>query len=175
VIGRSGAGKTTVAVAVASALGVPVVHLDRLHWGPGWTPVGSAAFEAAHARAVEREAWVIDGGYLASVGWPQRAARADLVLIVEAPLAVCLARIVRRSLAPRDTRRPDLPDGCSDGFSLALVGWTVTWSRRTRGARRALETCAHGTRVVRVEDVDGALAALGVVPLSGGAARAGCR
>ena len=49
-IGRSGAGKTTVALRLAEALDLPVVHLDRLYWGPGWAAMPPEVFEGSTAR-----------------------------------------------------------------------------------------------------------------------------
>jgi adenylate kinase family enzyme len=139
VIGRSGAGKTTVALELGRTVGLPVVHLDRLAWEPGWRPVEHAVFESRHAAAIAADSWVIDGGYLAQPGWPERVRRADVVLLVEAPLHVCLWRIVRRSLARRPgVPRPDQPDGCRDSLSLSLIAWTLLWSWRTRAALRPL-------------------------------------
>jgi adenylate kinase family enzyme len=148
VVGRAGAGKTTVALRLGEELGLPVVHLDRLAWDPGWQAVAEATFETRQAEAVASHAWVIDGGYLTTAGWPERMRRADLVVVVEAPLLVCLARIVRRSLARDGERRPDLPDGCEEHLSLAFIGWTLAWTRRTRAALRTLDEA--GGRVVRV-------------------------
>jgi adenylate kinase family enzyme len=148
VIGRAGAGKTTVALRLGDVFGLPVVHLDRLAWDPGWQAVAEAAFEARQAEAVASDAWVIDGGYLSSVGWPERMRRADVVILVEAPLLVCLARIIRRAVARGGERRPDLPDGCVEHLSLAFIGWTLLWKWRTRAALRRLDEA--GGRVVRV-------------------------
>ena len=132
VIGRAGAGKTTVALRLGEVFGLPVVHLDRLAWEPGWRPADVPDFDVRHAAAIAGERWVIDGGYLGRAGWLDRVRRADVVVLVEAPLAVCLGRIVRRGLRP--VRRPDLPDGCEDALSASFVFWTVTWSWRTRNA-----------------------------------------
>ena len=138
VIGRAGAGKTTVALELGDALGLPVVHLDRLYWDPGWRPVDRSEFEARQADAVAGDAWVIDGGYLASDGWPERMRRAEVVVLVEAPLRVCLARIIRRSVRRGGERRPDLPDGCEEHFSPAFIWWTLAWTWRTRAALRSV-------------------------------------
>jgi adenylate kinase family enzyme len=153
VIGRAGAGKTTIAQQIGQELGLRVVHLDRLAWDPGWQPVAEAMFESRQAEAVADDAWVIDGGYLSSPGWPERVRRADLVVLVEAPLGICLARIIRRSLAGTCGRRPDLPEGCEDRFSLGFIGWTLAWGWRTRPALRALES-TPGVRVVRARCPD---------------------
>ncbi len=105
VIGRAGAGKTTVALALGAALGLPVVHLDPLAWASGWRPVPAADFDARHAAAIAGDAWVLDGGYLSRAGWAGRLARADVVVLVEAPLHVCLWRIVRRGIGLADLLR----------------------------------------------------------------------
>ena len=36
VIGYSGSGKSTLAARLGAAYGVPVLHLDSVHWLPGW-------------------------------------------------------------------------------------------------------------------------------------------
>ncbi len=132
VIGRAGAGKTTVAQALADALGLPLVHLDRLYWGPAWTPFPAERFGEAQTSAVAADAWVIDGGYLSSPGGDERLRRAQVIVLVKAPLATCLWRIVRRSLARPATRRPDLPDGCGERVSPFFLWWTLGWARRHR-------------------------------------------
>jgi adenylate kinase family enzyme len=150
VIGRAGAGKTTVALQLGQEFGLPVVHLDRLFWGPDWQPVEEATFAERQAAVIASEAWVIDGGYLWARGWTERLARADLVVVVEAPLLVCLARIIRRSLRPSlrgGARRPDLPDGCSEQFSPEFIWWTLTWRSRARGPLAMLDE--RGGRVAR--------------------------
>ncbi len=147
VIGRGGAGKTTVALQLGRELGLPVVHLDRLYWGPGWQPVDPELFLERQAAAIAADAWVIDGGYLASGGWDARVERADVVVLVEAPLTVCLRRILRRSLSRSGGRRPDLPDGCDESFSLFFLRWTIGWSRRNKEALARIERILPVLRV----------------------------
>ena len=147
VIGRGGAGKTTVALRLGRDLGLPVIHLDRLYWGPGWRPVDPHVFGQRQAAAIAGDAWVIDGGYLASAGWEARIERADLVVLVEAPLTACLRRILRRSLSRSGRRRPDLPDGCDEAFSLFFLRWTLGWSRRNREALARIERIRPVLRV----------------------------
>ena len=132
VIGRAGSGKTTTALRLGTQPGLPVVHLDRLCWDPGWVEADRAIFEERQATAIAADAWVIDGGYLSSLGWLERLRRADMVVITEAPLRTCLWRIVRRSLERGGARRPDLPDGCDETFSVYFAWWTIGWGRRHR-------------------------------------------
>ena len=163
VIGRGGAGKTTVALRLGRELGLPVVHLDRLYWGPGWQPVDPHVFGERQAAAIAGDAWVIDGGYLASAGWEARIERADVVVLVEAPLTACLRRILRRSLSRSGRRRPDLPDGCDEAFSLFFLRWTLGWRRRNREALARIERTRPVVRVAH-----GRTAAINVNPIEGG-------
>jgi len=36
IIGCAGAGKSTLARKLGAITGLPVIHLDREHWRPGW-------------------------------------------------------------------------------------------------------------------------------------------
>ena len=44
VVGNSGSGKTTVARAIAGALGVPHLELDAVFHQPDWQPLDTAEF-----------------------------------------------------------------------------------------------------------------------------------
>ena len=105
-ISRTGAGKTTVAQALGNAIGLPVVHLDRLLWGPGWNQLGAERFEAGHAAAVSGEAWVIDGGYLSSRGWEERRRRAQVIVLVEAGGRSCRPHQIPAAREPLGRRAP---------------------------------------------------------------------
>ena len=66
VVGTSGAGKTTMARALASALDLPYTEIDGLFWEPNWEPRGStdpAEFVRRVSTATSADAWVIDGNY----------------------------------------------------------------------------------------------------------------
>ena len=45
VIGCGGAGKSTFARELGARTGLPVVHLDRLYWKPGWVPTPPGEWE----------------------------------------------------------------------------------------------------------------------------------
>lgn len=36
IVGHPGSGKSTLARAMGERTGLPVVHIDQIHWRPGW-------------------------------------------------------------------------------------------------------------------------------------------
>jgi adenylate kinase family enzyme len=83
VVGNSGSGKSTVAAALAAALGVPHLELDGVFHQPGWEPLPADSFRAVVAAAVAGDGWVLDGNYSAvrDLVW----ARADTVVWLDLP------------------------------------------------------------------------------------------
>ncbi|WP_207232303.1 AAA family ATPase [Micromonospora kangleipakensis] len=61
IVGSAGAGKSTLAREVARRLDLPLIHLDRHYWRPGWVASGDARFRAEVAALAARPAWVMDG------------------------------------------------------------------------------------------------------------------
>lgn len=53
ILGNSGAGKSTLAAALGDVSGLPVVHLDRIFWKPGWIEAPEAGVRAAMTAAAE--------------------------------------------------------------------------------------------------------------------------
>jgi adenylate kinase family enzyme len=130
VLGAGGAGKTELALQIASRTGLPVVHLDPMYWRPDWTPAPREEFRRALDRAVAEERWVIDGNFL-SAG-DARFERADTVVFLDLPRVTCITRVLRRAVRDRRRRRPDLPDGCEEGFDWDFLKWIWSFSRDDR-------------------------------------------
>ena len=103
VTGNAGSGKTTLAAALASDLGVPHVELDGLYHGLGWTPADPDTFRTQVRLATAEPAWVIDGNYTSIVGQILRD-RAGLVIALDLPRRRVMARITRRTLGRMITR-----------------------------------------------------------------------
>jgi adenylate kinase family enzyme len=150
VIGSPGAGKSTLARVIADATGLPLIHLDREYWQPGWVEPDKADWQARNAELVAGERWVIDGNYGSSL--PARAARATVIVWLDLPTRVCLAGAVRRLLRYRDRVRPDMREGCPerlDAEFMKFLHYIATFRRRKRPALVA-ELARSGRPVVRI-------------------------
>ena len=133
IVGGPGSGKTTLARAVGERTGLPVVHMDAIHYGPGWAE-RSAAEKGALTREVHaRERWVFEGGHSAT--YAERLARADTLVWLDVPLPVRLWRVLRRTWRHRGRSRPEMPEGCTERFgaqTLEFVGFILGTSRGAR-------------------------------------------
>lgn len=137
VIGASGAGKSTLARRIGTALGLPVIHLDREFWRPGWVePDADEWLERLDALAA-RECWVIDGNQ--SRGWGFRLARADAIVWLDLPRRVYFTRAVLRSLRNLGRERADIGPGCPERIDLKFLAHWV-WRYPVRARPRTIAT-----------------------------------
>lgn len=135
IVGTSGAGKTTLARAAASALGASFVELDALHWGPGWTEAAPEVLRGRVGDALRAERWVVDGNYLhlRDLVWPL----ADTLVWLDYARHVVMGRVVWRTLA-RSLRREVLWSGNRESIARALgPDSIVRWAWDTFDKRRA--------------------------------------
>ena len=63
VIGISGAGKSTFARELAARIGLPLIHLDKEFWRPGWVTTQQPQWRARVAALAAQDTWIIDGNY----------------------------------------------------------------------------------------------------------------
>jgi adenylate kinase family enzyme len=155
VLGAGGAGKTELAHAIARRAGLPIVHLDRIFWRPGWKLAPREEARGALDAAVARERWIVDGNFL-SAG-DARFERADTVVFLDLPRTTCIARVLRRAVRDRRRGRPDLPEDCREGFDWAFLKWIWRFSRddRPRIMERLERTPAEVVHLRSAADVRG--------------------
>ena len=61
IIGCGGAGKSTLARKLGDMTGIPVVHLDKLYWRPGWQHLSREEFDAVLDEVLQRDAGLWTG------------------------------------------------------------------------------------------------------------------
>ena len=125
IIGVSGSGKSTLAGRMAPLLNLPLIHLDRHCWKPGWEKTPSAEWETVVDELIARPRWIIDGHYGGTL--KKRAAAADAVVFLDLPVWTCLARVIRRWRTYSGRTRPDMGEGCPERWSLDMIHWVVSF------------------------------------------------
>jgi hypothetical protein len=153
IAGSSGAGKTTMARALAEWRALPYTEIDALQHGPGWIP--RPEFETDVDTMLATGRWVTEYQYPAVK--PRLLAAADVVVWLDHPFPVVASRLLRRSVSRAVTKRP-FYNGNVERFS----GWgrashppRVVFSREFGVHRRRTDeelsaAAARGVMVVRL-------------------------
>lgn len=88
IIGPCGAGKSTLAAKLGKKLGLPVFHMDKLAWKPGWVHSSQEELRAKLEEVYAAKRWLIDGNYGGTMA--ERLERADTVVYLDFPIvSVC--------------------------------------------------------------------------------------
>jgi hypothetical protein len=132
VIGVSGAGKTTVGKAMASALGVPFLELDGVYHQPGWTELPPDEWE-----------------------------NADTVVWLDLPRRVAVRQVAGRTIV-RSFTREELWNGNREGWfafldprrerNMILWSWTRHAHDREKYEARAVDPRWSHLDVIRLTD-----------------------
>lgn len=150
IVGTSGVGKTTLAGHVARVTGLPVVHLDMLAWRAGWVRRPAAEFERELDDVLAGERWIVDGNYIQSL--PERAGRADTLILIDLPLWQCLVRVFRRWWKNRGRGRHDLPEGCIEPLPWTFLKWVLSAPPRHQQIWRDIAAKQTGLRFYHFTD-----------------------
>ena len=169
VIGSGGSGKSRLSRELARRTGLPLIHLDREYWGPGWQPMPEPEWEAKVAELVRGERWIIDGNFGGTMHI--RLAAADTVIFLDLPRLVCLWSVIRRWATFRAEARPDMTPGNADKLDLKFLQWIWGYPRTRRpGILRQLAELPESTEVVRLTSRAAVREFLANVPNLAGAA-----
>lgn len=149
VIGCSGSGKSVLAQRLGSATGLPVIHLDRLYWQPGWETTPREEWRTLQHGLVEQPTWIIDGNYGGTL--EIRLQAADTVVFLDYSRLTCLWGVVRRYLMYRRGQRPDMAAGNDERLSFELLKWVWRYPETDRPAvLQRLAALPPTTRVVQL-------------------------
>ncbi len=154
VIGISGAGKSTLSRALADRTGLPLIHLDREFWKPGWIETPRAQWREKVQALAAREAWVMDGNFNSTLDL--RLPRADMLLWFDASAPRCVWRALKRVARTYGRVRPDMGEGCPERLDLDFLHYIATFNckRRPRIAAQIAEHGAHLAPVMIRHDRD---------------------
>src|SRR5262249_52045693 len=97
ILGRGGAGKSTLAARLGATLALPVIELDKHFWPPDLTPMPKYQWAQIQRRLTTGQQWVIAGGLGPYDVLDVRLRAADSVIVLDFPLWRCAWRALRRS------------------------------------------------------------------------------
>ena len=166
VYGVTGSGKSTAAVRIGERTGHPVTLVDELTWLPGWVPVEDERQRELIGEIVAEERWLLDSAYGAwrDVVLP----RTQLVIGLDYPRWLSLARLVRRTVTRTITREP-MCNGNVETWRKAhardsIIVWHFQSFARKRSRMRKWATSPDGPDVLifrRPRELEAWLATLG--------------
>lgn len=93
--GNSGVGKTTLSNQLSELLQIPVIHLDEIHWRPGWVEAPNEEMVKDLTAKIDQAArnnsgWVIDGNYESCVGRVTDYSATDIICLSNEPILLGL-------------------------------------------------------------------------------------
>jgi adenylate kinase family enzyme len=146
VIGCCGAGKSTFARKLQSINGLPLVHLDQVYWHPHWVETEKEVWTKKMKELVSKPSWIIDGNYGGTMDI--RLKEADTIFYLQYPTWKCLYRVIKRTIQYHGQKRPDMPEGCNERFSLEFLHYVATFNLvRTKSILTKLKEIDHAKSV----------------------------
>jgi adenylate kinase family enzyme len=143
VIGCSGAGKSTLARVIAKRYQLPLIHLDRCYWRPGWIAPSEIEWAEEVERLIAAPAWVMDENFNSTMH--RRAEVADAIVFLDLPRWLCLMRVLRRVVLGYGRGRADVAPGCPERFDWAFLKWI--WNYPTRSRAKTLKLLQEFPRI----------------------------
>ncbi|KRP70657.1 ATPase AAA [Pseudomonas paralactis] len=128
IVGQPGSGKSTLARKLGQCTGLPVVHIDTIHWQPGWIERSRAAKTQLCLEVEARECWIFEGGH--SSTWDNRLARADLLIWIDRSATLRFWPVLLRTLLRRGQARPDLPENCPERLANLPEFFRFMWQTK---------------------------------------------
>jgi len=128
IVGPGGVGKSTFARELGRRTGLPVIHLDRHFWKPGWVETSREEWAARQADLLAADAWIADGNYGGTL--KVRFLRADTVVVLTLPRGRCIIRALRRTLGNRG--QAVQAEGCPERIDAEFLRWIWNYPTNSR-------------------------------------------
>ena len=146
IIGCGGSGKSTLARKLGEKTALPVIHLDKLFWKPGWVEMPKDEFDQLLRQEMAKNKWIMDGNFNRTM--PERIARCDTVIYLDFSRFACIRGVIKRILTTYGTVRPDMGDGCPERFDLEFLKWVWNFNKNKRQRYYDMLNALEGKQVV---------------------------
>jgi len=149
IVGQPGSGKSTLAQTLGEHTGLPVIHIDKIHWQAGWVERSKSEKTRLCRETEKEERWIFEGGH--SITWASRLSRADILIWLDRPVGLRLWRVLRRAFVGLGQTRPECPERLSSLPEFIRYIWVSRNSGAAKIARLA-ESAAQTCKVVRLRN-----------------------
>lgn len=146
IIGCGGAGKSTLARQLGEKLDIPVVHLDKIFWKPGWVECSDEEFDELLERELKKPKWIMDGNFNRTI--PHRMGRCDTIIYLDFGRFTCLRGVAKRVMTTYGRVRPDMGEGCPERFDLNFLKWVWNFNKNKRKGYYHLLDEAEGIETI---------------------------
>ena len=130
IIGCGGSGKSTLARQLGEKLNLPVVHLDKLFWKPGWVESSKEEIDAKIMEEISKPQWIMDGNFNRTM--PVRIKYCDAVIYLDFSRFACLRGVAKRILTTYGKVRPDMGEGCPERIDWEFLKWVWNFNKNKR-------------------------------------------
>ncbi len=96
-LGRGGAGKSTISRKLGEILNLPVIELDKYFWQPGLVPLIKEKWIVMQKELGSKDSWIMDGDLGKYDVLSERLKLADTIIILNFPFWTCFSRALKRS------------------------------------------------------------------------------
>jgi len=130
IIGCCRSGKSTLARQLGDLLDIPVVHLDKIWWKPGWQHISREEFSDILQHELQKPCFIMDGNFNHTL--QARIARCDTIIYLDFSRISCLLGVFKRILTTYGTVRPDMGDGCPERLDFDFIKWVWNFNKNNR-------------------------------------------
>ena len=146
IIGCGGAGKSTLARQLGEKTGLPVIHLDKLFWRPGWVQITREEFDKLHREALMGEKWIMDGNFDRTMA--ERIKYCDTVIYLDFSRLTCLLGVAKRILTTYGKTRPDMGEDCPERIDWEFLKWVWNYNKNKREKNYRLLNESEGVETI---------------------------
>ncbi len=152
IVGAPGSGKSTIARKLGELTGLPVYHMDHIHWKPGWVARDRSEKIEMALGILAQEQWIFEGGF--SEIHSERLSRADMLIWLDLPFWLRVWRVIKRTVRWFGQSRPDMQIECKEGLNPEMLKffkyiWDTRHSARAKIAA-SVNPAPHGLILVHL-------------------------
>ena len=137
IIGYSGSGKSTLAKQLGAYYNISVLHLDSVHFKPGWVERDDDESNKIVSKFInENKSWIIDGNYRKIV--PERFELADQIIFLNYNRFTCLKGVIKRYKENKGKTRSDMTEGCEEKLDFKFLWWVFVKGRSKDRRKRLI-------------------------------------